>query len=64
MRDPNRLYHFYNELMRIHMNHPDIRFGQLMYNFTRWLNYEKEKDIFYLEEDTFIELFKEYMKEA
>ena len=64
MRDANRLYNFYNDLQCIHMKYPDIRFGQLMYNFTRWLNYEKCKDIFYLEEDAFIKLFKEYMKEA
>lgn len=63
MRNQNRLYHFYNELMQIHMNHPDIRFGQLINNFTRWLAREKDRDIFYLEEDDFLKLFKEYMKE-
>ena len=51
MRDPNRLYRFYNEMQQIHMKYPDIRFGQLMYNFTRWLNYEKRKDIFYIEDN-------------
>ena len=63
MRQPNRLPPFYRELQQIHMKYPDIRFGQLMYNFTRWLNYEKRKDIFYIEDDEFAQLFKEYMKE-
>lgn len=58
MRDPNRLYKFYNELMNEHMeNLPDWRFGQLMNNFFSWLN----RDYFYLEDDEFIKIFKEYI---
>lgn len=63
MRDQNRLYNFYNELQRIHMKYPDVRFGQLFSNFTKWLLYVKNKDIFYIEEDELLKLFKEYMKE-
>lgn len=63
MRDTNRLYYFYNELCQIHMRYPDVRFGQLISHFTKWLNYAKGKDIFYLEEDELLTLFKEYMKE-
>ena len=64
MRDPNRLYNFYNELQCIHMKHPHMRFGQLVYNFTKWLDDTKNIDIFYLEENDLLTLFKEYMKEA
>ena len=33
MRNPNRLYKFYDKLRAIHMTQfPDMRFGQLMYN--------------------------------
>lgn len=48
MRNPNRLYEFYAELQRIHIEHfPDWRFGQFMINF---LN-AAERDPFFLEED-------------
>lgn len=63
MRDPNRLYRFYNELQCIHIKYPDVRFGQLFSNFEKWLLYAKSKDIFYIEEDELLKLFKEYMKE-
>ena len=62
MRDPNRLYGFYTELMSLHMNNaPDIRVGQLFYNFSHWLMYEKLVDIFYVEEDKFMQYMKEYL---
>lgn len=63
MREPNRLYRFYKELQLIHYKYPDVRFGQLFQNFEKWLLYVKGKDIFYLEEDELLKLFKEYMKE-
>jgi hypothetical protein len=34
MRDPNRLYKFYENLRDIHITYfPDWRFGQFIYNF-------------------------------
>lgn len=64
MRDPNRLYKFYGEMVRLHMTYmPDIRAGQLMYNFTTWLVNKKQIDIFFPEEDELIKLLKEYMGE-
>ena len=61
MRDPNRLYSFYNQLLTIHKEKfPDLRFGQLMSNFINSLLQEKALDVFYLEEDDFINYFKEY----
>lgn len=60
MRDPNRLYTFYNEMMQIHMKQfPDWRYLQLMMNFFGWLQ-QRGIDAFYLEEDTAMELFKEF----
>lgn len=63
MRDPNRLYKFYNELMRIHIeNFPDWRFGQLIGNFEAWLLIKKDIcDIFYIEEEEFLKLINEYI---
>lgn len=67
MRDVNRLYEFYNELMKIHMeNFPDWRFGQLINNLERWLQVNKKiDDIFYIEENAmlrYINEFVEYIK--
>ena len=37
MRDPNRTYDFCKELATIWSEkYPDLRFGQLMYNFIAW----------------------------
>ena len=66
MRDPNRLYKFYNELMRIHMeNFPDWRFGQLIENIDAWI-YENTNrpDIFYCEEDEFLDYVNKFIKEC
>lgn len=57
-RDPNRLYDFYDELRRIHMEYvPDWRFGQLMYNIFG------TEDIFYYEEDKALKRIKKYFGE-
>ena len=61
MRNPNRLYSFYDEMRDIHIkSFPDWRFGQLMSNFFGWLMSEKKKDLFFPEEDEMIEYFKEF----
>ena len=61
MRDMNRIAKLC-EIVAIEWetNCPDWRFMQLMYNFMSWLGY----DGFYLEDDAFIEKFKEFMKGA
>lgn len=60
MRYPNRLYTFYNEVMRIHMEQfPDWRYSQLMLNFFGWLQ-QQGIDSFYFEENMTLELFKEF----
>lgn len=65
MRDVNRLYGFYNELMKIHMeNFPDWRFGQLVNNLERWLQVNKKiDDIFYIEEDTMLIYVNEFVND-
>ena len=61
MRNPNRLYSFYDEMRDIHAkSFPDWRFGQLMSNFFGWLMSEKKKDLFFPEEDEMIGYFKEF----
>ena len=61
MRDPNRLDKFYDEMKELHKdNYPDIRFGQLILNFSSWLINEKSVDIFFPEEDKLLKYFEEY----
>lgn len=67
MRDPNRTYPFCRELAIIWSDkYPDMRFGQLMYNFIVWCSNTKKRDIFFPEEKNlwnclknFVELKKE-----
>lgn len=64
MRDPNRLYEFYGELTRIHIEHfPDWRFGQFCHNFQKWIVNIKERDPFYVEEDKMLEYLNEFVEE-
>lgn len=64
MRDPNRLYKFYNQLMQLHMEYmSDLRFGQLMMCFMEWYKREYKGDVFYLEEDDFYKRLHEYIME-
>lgn len=62
MRDVNRLPNFYAQLASRHAAIPDMRFGQLIYSFVRWAEMEN-KNIFYLEEDEFIELYDKFIKD-
>lgn len=61
MRNPNRLYDFYNKLQEVHITYfSDWRFGQLCGNFFGWLMSDKGIDLFYPEEDKMIEYIREY----
>lgn len=61
MRDPNRLYGFYDELRNIHIEKfPDWRFGQFCVNFFSWVMSEKGYDPFFPEEDKMIEYLREF----
>ena len=65
MRNPNRLYNFYDEMRDIHMkSFPDWRFGQLMSNFFGWLMSEKKRDLFFPEEDEMIGYFREFANDT
>lgn len=63
MRDPNRLDHFYDTFRDIHKKYfPDQRFGQFISNFFGWAIGEKKiSDIWFPEEDKWIDLLKEYV---
>ena len=58
MRNENRIYPICIEIAIEWQNTcPDWRFMQLFDNFQKWLG----NDGFYLEDDKFMEKFKEYM---
>lgn len=62
MRNPNRLYKFYENLRDIHMTHfSDWRFGQFMINFMDWYYNRYGRDIFYIEDDKMSIIFDEFV---
>lgn len=65
MRDLGRLYGFYDELIKIHMNNfPDWRFSQLINNLERWLlDKKKIDDIFYVEENAMLRFLQEFVED-
>ena len=65
MRDLSRLYGFYNELMKVHMNNfPDWRFGQLINNLERWLSRKKGiADTFYINEVVMLRYLNEFVED-
>ena len=63
MRDINRLDNLYNTLKELHKQIPDWRFGQFVMNFISWYMIKYKRDIFYVEDDKIISLFKEFFNE-
>lgn len=63
MRNPNRLDSFYDEFKKVHKEEfCDWRFGQLISNFFGWaLGDNKISDIWFPEEDQWIDLLHEYV---
>ena len=60
-RELEHLDSFYSELTEIHKrSFPYFRFGQFMYNFSNWLQYEKKLDMFFAKEDKMLKYIKEY----
>lgn len=62
MRDDKRIHPFMNEIAALwQSSFPDWRFGQVMNVFENQVRTNfGYKDLFYIEEDRFLELFKEF----
>lgn len=62
MRDDKRIFPFMNEIATLwQTSFPDWRFGQMMNVFENWVRTNfSYKDLFYIEEDRFLELFKKF----
>ena len=66
MRDEKRIFPFMNEIAALwQTSFPDWRFGQVMTAFENWVKVNTSYyDLFYLEEDRFLELFREFCEVA
>lgn len=62
MRDRNRIQPFCSEIAELWSNWPDLRFGQIMYNISKYLEIEHRKDVFYMEDDELIKIFREHLR--
>jgi len=56
MRDPNRIDEVLGALREYWVAHPDMRLGQILVNL---IGAKFAADIFYVEDDTLLERFKE-----
>lgn len=65
MRNPDRIQPFCDEFAKIWKEKfPDLRFGQLISNFMGWaVSKNKCADIFFPEDNKWIEWLKEYAEE-
>lgn len=61
-RDIKRIDPFLRDLGSLWKKTPDTRFGQLMVGFKYWLEANGHGDGFYLEDEKYIELLKEFME--
>ncbi len=61
MREPYRLYNFHEKLREIHIEKcPDLRFGQLCFNFFGWLAAERGVAYVFLEENELLTALERY----
>ena len=60
-RNSERIFPFCNQLAALWSQYPDLRFGQLMVAYNSYLDIEKRKDVFYIEDDDFISYLEEYI---
>ena len=61
MRDPKRIRKFCDELATMWEAVPDWRFGQLISNVLGSYQGKTGKDIFFIEDEEMIEVFKSYL---
>jgi hypothetical protein len=59
MRDPKRIKPFLEEVEKLWMEHPDYRFGQIIYLLADRIG----RDIFFLEEEEWLKYIREEIKD-
>jgi hypothetical protein len=50
------------ELARLWSMHPEMRFGQLMFNIEAWTYTKHQKDSFYIEDDEFMKIIRDKLE--
>lgn len=64
MRDPNRLDELYLRMKEIHQEKvPDWRIGQFMLNFMSWYGAKYKRDMFYIEDNQFVDAIETYFED-
>lgn len=64
MRDPNRLDELYLRMKKIHQEKvPDWRIGQFMLNFMSWYSAKYKRDMFYIEDNQFVDAIETYFED-
>lgn len=61
-RDPQRIVDIMEIFMRVWERYPDIRFGQLISNILSTSTAYRNTDIFYIEDDKWLEMIQEFEK--
>ena len=62
MRDPKRIKPFCDDLAAHWAQYSDLRFGQFISNFIRYLELHKKGDIFFIEDEELMKLMDNYMR--
>lgn len=62
MRDVNRIKPFCDELATLWSKYPDLRFGQIMSNFARYMQFEHKQDIFFMEDKELLNVLREQLR--
>jgi len=62
MRDVNRIKPFCDEFAELWSNWPDLRFGQIMSNISRYVQMEHRKDMFYMEEEELMKVIRKQLR--
>lgn len=62
MRDVKRIETLMSRLGKLWKEYcPDVRFGQLMFDFSHWHQHVHKADLFFVDDDIFATRFEEYL---
>jgi hypothetical protein len=64
MRDPARIPEFMAELCRLWTEHPDWRFGQLIFNAFDGIWDTREPQLFYISDESSLEIIMRRLKDG
>lgn len=62
MRDPNRISPFCTEFAELWSKYPDLRFGQIMSNISRYVEVEHGRDMFYMEDEELMKVIRHQLR--